>query len=181
MAAYAASKTVDRDGWIRVQKKTFTRWANNHLKARGLAIEDLTEDVRSGVLLLNLLEVIGGESVKQVLNIKFNKKPKMKIHMLMQKEWGKKPPTHRLYPSLGLSRPLSPAMPPTNHDKENAPKTAGTPCGSDALFRTSDTWSLTSTFRSLAALTEAHQRQPTATYHRRGLSRTHMRQPDLQQ
>jgi DNA-binding transcriptional MocR family regulator len=70
MAAYAASKTVDRDGWIRVQKKTFTRWANNHLKTRGLEIADLCEDVRSGVLLLNLLEIIGGESVKQVLNVK---------------------------------------------------------------------------------------------------------------
>jgi hypothetical protein len=70
MAAYAASKTVDRDGWIRVQKKTFTRWANNHLKTRGMEIADLCEDVRSGVLLLNLLEIIGGESIKQVLNAK---------------------------------------------------------------------------------------------------------------
>lgn len=82
MAAYAAEKKVDRDAWIRVQKKTFTRWANNHLKSRGLNIEDLTEDVKNGVLLLNLLEVIGGESVKTVLNVKYNKKPKMKIQML---------------------------------------------------------------------------------------------------
>ena len=71
-----------RDAWIKVQKKTFTRWCNNHLKKRNLEIEDLTKDVASGVMFLNLLEVIGGESVKQVLNVKINKTPKMKIHML---------------------------------------------------------------------------------------------------
>ena len=56
-------KTVDRDGWIRVQKKTFTRWANNHLKTRGMEIADLCEDVRSGVLLLNLLMLVAVMSV----------------------------------------------------------------------------------------------------------------------
>jgi len=82
MAAYTQGKTQDRDAWINVQKKTFTRWANNHLKKRNIVIEDLYEDVKSGVVLLNLLEVIGGESVKTVLNVKYNKKPKMKLHML---------------------------------------------------------------------------------------------------
>jgi hypothetical protein len=82
MAAYTQGKTQDRDAWINVQKKTFSRWANNHLKKRNMQIEDLYEDVKSGVLLLNLLEVIGGESVKAVLNVKYNKKPKMRIQML---------------------------------------------------------------------------------------------------
>lgn len=82
MAAYTQGKTQDRDAWINVQKKTFTRWANNHLKKRNIVIEDLYEDVKSGVVLLNLLEVIGGESVKTVLNVKYNKTPKMKLHML---------------------------------------------------------------------------------------------------
>ncbi len=82
MAAYAASKSTDRDAWINVQKKTFTRWANNHLKKRNLEIVDLCEDVKNGINLLNLLEIIGGETVKTVLGVKYNKKPKMKIHML---------------------------------------------------------------------------------------------------
>ena len=82
MAAYTQGGSVDRDAWINVQKKTFTRWANNHLKKRNIEIEDLYEDVKDGVALLNLMEIIGGESVKQVLNVKFNKKPKMKIQML---------------------------------------------------------------------------------------------------
>jgi len=82
MAAYTQGGSVDRDAWINVQKKTFTRWANNHLKKRNIEIEDLYEDVKDGVALLNLMEIIGGESVKQVLNVKFNKKPKMKLHML---------------------------------------------------------------------------------------------------
>jgi hypothetical protein len=47
-----------------------------------MEIEDLYEDVKSGVAFLNLLEIIGGESVKQVLNVKYNKNPKMKLHML---------------------------------------------------------------------------------------------------
>jgi len=82
MAAYTQGQTTDRDAWINVQVKTFSRWANNHLKKRNMEIVDLFEDVKSGVMLLNLLEVIGGESVKQVLNVKYNKKPKMKIQML---------------------------------------------------------------------------------------------------
>merc|ERR1712166_366072 len=71
MAAYTQGQTTDRDAWI-----------NDHVKKRNMEIVDLFEDVKSGVMLLNLLEVIGGESVKQVLNVKYNKNPKMKIQML---------------------------------------------------------------------------------------------------
>ena len=51
MAAYTQGGSVDRDAWINVQKKTFTRWANNHLKKRNIEIEDLYEDVKDGVAL----------------------------------------------------------------------------------------------------------------------------------
>ena len=69
MAAYAAKSSMNadaRDAWINVQKKTFTRWANNHLKKRGLEITDLFGDACDGVAFCNLLEVIGGESIKSV-------------------------------------------------------------------------------------------------------------------
>lgn len=85
MAAYAASKSMDSEAkadWISVQKKTFTRWANNKLKKRNMQFDDLVEGFKDGVLPINLLEVIGGESVKQVLNVKYNKKPKIKIQKL---------------------------------------------------------------------------------------------------
>jgi len=85
MAAYAASKSMDseaKNNWIAVQKKTFTRWANNKLKKKNMQFEDLYTDFQDGVLPINLLEVIGGESVKTVLNVKYNKKPKMKIQKL---------------------------------------------------------------------------------------------------
>jgi actinin alpha len=68
--------------WIAIQKKTFTRWANTHLKKRNLEIKDMFQDLKTGILFLNLLEIIGGESVKTVCGRKMNLKPKMRIHNL---------------------------------------------------------------------------------------------------
>merc|ERR1711976_929247 len=71
-----------KDAWINVQKKTFTRWCNTHLRNRGMEIEDLFSNLSDGILFLNLLEIIGGESVLSVCGRKFNLKPKMRIHSL---------------------------------------------------------------------------------------------------
>ena len=81
MASYATSNAVDRNAWVTVQKKTFTRWVNMHLKKRSMSVEDLFVDTRDGVAWCNLLEIIGGESIKAVTGNKFNKKPKFEIHM----------------------------------------------------------------------------------------------------
>lgn len=43
-----------------VQKKTFTKWANNILKSRGIEIYDLFIDLRNGKKLLHLLELLSG-------------------------------------------------------------------------------------------------------------------------
>ena len=80
MASYATSNAVDRNAWVTVQKKTFTRWVNMHLKKKQMSIEDLVTDTRNGVAWCNLLEVIGGETMKAVTGRKFNKKPKFEIH-----------------------------------------------------------------------------------------------------
>mmetsp|Transcript_16194 Transcript_16194/g.49479 ORF Transcript_16194/g.49479 Transcript_16194/m.49479 type:complete len:864 (-) Transcript_16194:853-3444(-) len=72
----------DRDAWVELQKKTFTRWCNSYLAERGLEIKDLFEDISDGILMLNLLEIIGKESVLAVCNRKYNKKPKMRIHRI---------------------------------------------------------------------------------------------------
>ena len=61
--------------WERIQTKTFTNWVNSHLVKRGKKIDDLLTDFSDGVMLLNLLESISGDSVG-----KFNNTPKMRIH-----------------------------------------------------------------------------------------------------
>jgi hypothetical protein len=44
-----------------IQKKTFTKWANKHLKKADQPCRDLFEDLRDGHNLLSLLEVLSGE------------------------------------------------------------------------------------------------------------------------
>eukprot|EP00163_Fabomonas_tropica_P022959 TRINITY_DN40227_c0_g1_i1.p1 TRINITY_DN40227_c0_g1~~TRINITY_DN40227_c0_g1_i1.p1 ORF type:complete len:625 (-),score=255.90 TRINITY_DN40227_c0_g1_i1:161-2035(-) len=63
--------------WEAVQKKTFTKWANSKLKLKGVApIEnDMAEEFKNGVKLIQLLEAIGDESLG-----KYNPTPKMRIH-----------------------------------------------------------------------------------------------------
>jgi Filamin/ABP280 repeat/Calponin homology (CH) domain len=52
------------------------RWSNSHLSDRLLKIEDLETDLQSGVLLINLLEVISNKTIK------YNKNPRFKLMML---------------------------------------------------------------------------------------------------
>ncbi|XP_037086084.1 alpha-actinin-3-like [Pollicipes pollicipes] len=44
-----------------IQKKTFTKWVNKHLKKCGRNVRDLFVDLRDGKNLLGLLEVLSGE------------------------------------------------------------------------------------------------------------------------
>jgi len=55
----------------RVQKKTFTRWANHFLSERMLKIEDLYIDLKDGIKFINLLEMISAKNLG-----KYDKKPK---------------------------------------------------------------------------------------------------------
>jgi filamin len=64
--------------WIRVQKKTFTRWCNNFLKDRKMFIQDLEHDLETGLHLINLLEIISNKNI----GAKYNKAPKMKPQKL---------------------------------------------------------------------------------------------------
>lgn len=47
--------------WERQQKKTFTAWINSHLRKVDVQIDELAEDLRDGLKLMLLLEVISGE------------------------------------------------------------------------------------------------------------------------
>ncbi|KAJ5397674.1 hypothetical protein N7509_005787 [Penicillium cosmopolitanum] len=65
--------TVEKQ-WINVQQKTFTKWLNDKLKARALAIEDLVTDLSDGVVLIHLLEILGNESLGR-----YASKPKLRV------------------------------------------------------------------------------------------------------
>eukprot|EP01119_Soliformovum_irregulare_P005582 TRINITY_DN17323_c0_g1_i1.p1 TRINITY_DN17323_c0_g1~~TRINITY_DN17323_c0_g1_i1.p1 ORF type:complete len:494 (-),score=154.72 TRINITY_DN17323_c0_g1_i1:202-1620(-) len=63
--------------WIDIQQNAFTRWCNEHLKDRGMHINDLGKDLADGLLLINLLEIISGKSVGR-----YNKNPKIPTQKL---------------------------------------------------------------------------------------------------
>jgi Calponin homology (CH) domain len=46
-----------------IQKKTFTKWVNNHLRKAGGKINDLFQDLRDGQSLLTLLELLSNEKL----------------------------------------------------------------------------------------------------------------------
>jgi len=56
--------------WRNIQKTTFCRWANEHLKASGLEIDDLETDLSDGVRLIRLVESLAGTKLKQRCNPK---------------------------------------------------------------------------------------------------------------
>ncbi len=66
-----ADRHLDAE-WKRIQKKTFTRWCNEHLKVQKLFIDDLTKDFSDGVRLIVLLEVLSQKKVGR-----YNKKPRV--------------------------------------------------------------------------------------------------------
>lgn len=52
--------------------KTFTAWCNEYLKDRGMHVTDLQKDLKDGVLLINLLEILSGKSLGR-----YNKNPRV--------------------------------------------------------------------------------------------------------
>ncbi|RMX66378.1 hypothetical protein DD238_003394 [Peronospora effusa] len=64
--------------WVDVQKNTFTRWANTYLSRKRMTIEDLYEDLKDGIRLISLLQIVCREKVCR----KFNKKPRMRIQKM---------------------------------------------------------------------------------------------------
>lgn len=67
----AADKHLDAE-WKRIQKKTFTRWCNEHLKANMLKIDELTKDLSDGVKLIVLLELLSQKKLGR-----YNKRPRI--------------------------------------------------------------------------------------------------------
>lgn len=61
--------------WVSTQQKTFTRWVNSHLATQSIPpLEDLATDLSSGVHLIELLEIIGGEPLGR-----YYRKPRLRV------------------------------------------------------------------------------------------------------
>jgi len=66
------------EAWVSVQKKTFTKWMNSHLRKKGFpAIEQAEEEFETGINLMNLINSLYGIEIP-----KHNKAPKMRPHKL---------------------------------------------------------------------------------------------------
>lgn len=63
--------------WKLIQKNTFTRWANEHLKLVNKNIADLEFDLADGLRLIGLVEVLSGKKFP-----KFNRRPNFRTQKL---------------------------------------------------------------------------------------------------
>jgi filamin len=61
---------ADDAPWKQIQKNTFTRWANEHLKKIGKTITNLETDLSDGLKLIALIEILSQKHVG-----KYNKRP----------------------------------------------------------------------------------------------------------
>jgi len=63
--------------WVAVQKKTFTKWTNSHLKKVGATIDDVQLEFDNGIKLMQLIKALYAVEVP-----KHNANPKMRPHKL---------------------------------------------------------------------------------------------------
>lgn len=75
MTAVGSIAGSNLPAWVATQHKAFLRWANTYLESKEIEpMKDLINDFSSGVRLIQLLEIIGNESLG-----KYNKAPRMKV------------------------------------------------------------------------------------------------------
>jgi len=68
---------ADDAQWKVIQKNTFTRWTNEHLKQANKGIADLETDLSDGLRLCALIEVLSGKKFKRI-----NKRPNFRSQKL---------------------------------------------------------------------------------------------------
>uniref|UniRef100_A0A0B7BLG3 Calponin-homology (CH) domain-containing protein n=1 Tax=Arion vulgaris TaxID=1028688 RepID=A0A0B7BLG3_9EUPU len=73
----AERELADDAQWKVIQKNTFSRWANEHLKTANKQLTDLESDFSDGLRLVTLVEVLSGKKFKHV-----NKKPNFRTQKL---------------------------------------------------------------------------------------------------
>ncbi|KAH6624391.1 calponin homology domain-containing protein [Chaetomium sp. MPI-SDFR-AT-0129] len=65
---------AEQQHWVKVQQKTFTKWLNTKIEARGLEVLDLVKDLSDGVMLIHLLECLSNESLGR-----YAAKPRLRV------------------------------------------------------------------------------------------------------
>lgn len=73
----AERELADDAQWKLIQKNTFSRWANEHLKTVNKQLTDLEADFSDGLRLVALVEVLSGKKFKHV-----NRKPNFRTQKL---------------------------------------------------------------------------------------------------
>ena len=68
---------ADDAQWKLIQKNTFSRWANEHLKTVNKSIANLDTDLTDGLRLVALIEVLSGKKFKHV-----NRRPNFRTQKL---------------------------------------------------------------------------------------------------
>ena len=63
------------------QLKTFTRWWNSWLQKRGITVTDLCEEIKDGVISMNLIELLSASDAG-----KYNESPSTVFHMRVNHE-----------------------------------------------------------------------------------------------
>ena len=63
--------------WKMIQKNTFTRWTNEHLKTVNKHVADLETDLSDGLRFIALVEVLSGKRF-----MRYNKRPKIRSQKL---------------------------------------------------------------------------------------------------
>jgi Ca2+-binding EF-hand superfamily protein len=70
---------MSEEKWVTSQKKTFTKWFNNHLRKKGYPIiEDLKNDWKDGIKLMQVVNALYDVPMPR----RYNKKPRMRPHMI---------------------------------------------------------------------------------------------------
>ena len=64
MDVKAAEVEAGGEEWVAVQRRTFTNWMNHKLVGSGCQVTDLETDLRDGVLLIKLLEVLSHKEIQ---------------------------------------------------------------------------------------------------------------------
>ena len=68
---------ADDAPWKIIQKNTFTRWVNEHLKTANKSIAVLETDLSDGIRLIALVEVLSGKKFRHI-----NKRPNFRTQKL---------------------------------------------------------------------------------------------------
>ncbi|XP_076469743.1 LOW QUALITY PROTEIN: filamin-A-like [Babylonia areolata] len=76
-ALQSERELADDAQWKIIQKNTFTRWANEHLKTVNKSINDLEGDFSDGLRLIALIEVLSSKKFKHI-----NKRPNFRTQKL---------------------------------------------------------------------------------------------------